>query len=262
MSNFLRTWYILIALGLLSFALSAFIGKIPYAISANVAIPTQLFFRAGENFRNAGISLSDRRDLQKLNKELDIQVANLKNDKRMLELELQDLTDLLQVRESISPGAKLVAPVIGISPSSILTSLSLGKGSNDGIRLDMPVTSPNGLVGIVTGVNKNKSSVRAITDPQSRVGITVRGLGGQGLVVGVAGDGDKLRVIEFLEEKPVKLGDIVETRSLGGLFPQGITVGVVSEIPYRKPNKLRIEFSLEPAVNIRTLEKVVLIQAQ
>lgn len=262
MSSLLRTWYILIALGLLSFAMSSFIGKIPYSISANIAMPTQIFFRAGENIRNAGISLSDRRDLQKLNKELNTQVAELKNDKRRLELELKDLAELLQVRESISPGAKLVAPIIGISPSSVLTSLSLGKGSNDGVRLDMPVTSPKGLVGIVTGVTNTKSSVRAITDPQSRVGISVRGAGGQGLVVGVAGDGDKLRVIGFLEEKPVKLGDIVETRSLGGLFPQGITVGVVSEIPTRPPNELRIEFSLEPAVNIRMLEKVVLIQSQ
>ena len=260
MSNLLRTWYILIALGLLSFALSAFIGKIPYQISANVAIPTQIFFRAGANIRNAGASLADRRDLQKLNLELNSQLAELKKDNRRLELELQDLTDLLQVRESISPGAKLVAPIIGISSDTVLTSLTIGKGSKDGIRVDMPVTSPDGLVGLVTGVVNHKSSVRAITDPQSRVGISVRGGGGQGVVIGVPGD--KLMVIDFIEEKPVKLGDIIETRSLGGLFPQGITVGVVSEIPIRDPNDLRIKFALAPAVNIRLLEKVVLIQSQ
>ncbi len=259
MSDLLKSWYILIALGLLSFALSAFIGKIPYKISANVAMPTQIFFRAGKNIRNAGISLADRRDLQKLNKELNTQVAELRNDNRRLELELKDLTDLLQVRELISPGAKIVAPIIGFAPSSILTSFTIGKGSKDSVRVDMPVTSPKGLVGLVTGVDKHKASVRAITDPQSRIGITVRGAGGQGLLVGVSNN--KLRVTDFIEEKPVKLGDIVETHSLGGLFPQGITVGVVSEMPNRDPNDLHIKFVIEPAVNIRLLEKVVLIQA-
>ena len=260
MSSLLRAWYILIALGLLSFALSAFIGRVPYKISANVAIPTQILFRAGQNLRDAGKSLSDRRDLQRLNKELNKQVAELKNEYHRLELELDDLTDLLQVRETISPGAKIVAPVIGISPGKVLTSLTIGKGSKDGIKLDMPATSPDGLVGLVTGVDSHKASIRAITDPQSRVGVSVRDGGGQGLLTGLPND--ELLVINFIEDKAVKRGDVIETRSLGGLFPQGITVGVVSNIPVRDPNSLRIKFKVKPAVNIRLLEKIVLIQAQ
>lgn len=260
MSKLINSWYLLIVLGLLSFGFSAFIGEVPYQISAYTAIPTELLFRAGANIRSAANSLADRRDLLTINKGLNQELAQLKTDKRLLELELEDLKDLVHVQENISRGAKIVAPIIGMDSSIVLTTITIGKGSSDGIKVDMPVTTAKGLVGLVTGVSQKKASIRAITDPQSRVGVTVRGAGGQGLAVGMPGD--MVQVIEYLEEKPVKIGDIVETQSLGGLFPQGIAVGRVIQIPNRDPNNLRVEFAIEPMVNIRLLRNVVMIQPQ
>lgn len=238
--------------------LVAFVGRTPYALTSSIAAPGQLFYQAGRSIRETLESLVDRRELRRelaqLYAELELQAAQ----QRQLELQLAELEALLQVRRSQSPGAVLSAPVLQVSPSPIIRQLVIGQGEAAGVRRNMPVTAPAGLVGIVTEVAPRTSSVRAITDPQSAVGVTVRDKGGQGIAVGAPGG--LVRVIDFREELTVEVGDIVETSSRGGLFPRGITVGTVIEAPMRDPNNLRIEFLVAPAVNIGMLSEVVLIE--
>ncbi len=260
MSSLLRAWYTLLALGFLTFILTAFIGQIPYPVTSSIALPAQLLHQAGSNLRSITISLLERRDVRLENLLLQEQTAWLLQEKRQLEIQLEELEQLLRVRTDQSPGALMTAPVIGISPGAVLRQITIGRGSQHGVRANMPVTTPEGLVGIVTDVMPLTANVRAITDPQSRVGITVRGRGGQGVAVGLPGG--RLQVVNFLETGSVEVGDVVETSSRGGLFPRGITVGIVAEAPVRDPNDLRIEFLVQPVVIISTVQSVVLIEAQ
>jgi rod shape-determining protein MreC len=154
----------------------------------------------------------------------------------------------------------LVAPVTATSSSPILRQLTIGRGSNHGVSQNMPVTIPAGLVGLVTDVTASSSSVRTITEPLSKIGISVRDKGGQGIAVGEIGG--KVRVINFIEDEKIEVGDIVETNSRGGLFPRGLLLGTVIEPPIRNPNDLRIEFLVQPAVDVMTLQEVTLIETQ
>lgn len=126
----------------------------------------------------------------------------------------------------------------------------------------MPVTVPNGLVGIVTDTTPNSALVRTIIDPESQVGVTVRdpngqARGGQGVAVGeVSG----LLRVTYSERDPVHVGDYVETSSRGGLFPRGILVGVIVRVEPRDPNSLQTTFMVQPAVDLTLLEEVSLIE--
>ena len=260
MFSLLRTWYLFVGLAVLTFLFTAFVGQTPFAITSVVASPVELPARVASNLRRVGLDLADRRDLRALNKNLDLRVAELEEAKRTLELENERLNLLLDVRQNQSPGANLTASVTGISPGAVIKELTLGSGSRQEVRADMPVTTPDGLVGLVTDVLPRSSRVRAITDPQSRVGVSVVERGGQGVAVGLPGG--KLRVTNFIEDEPVEIGDLVETSSRGGFFPRGISVGRVSEEPVRNPNDLRIEFVVEPVVDTTTLLEVVLIRPQ
>src|SRR5690606_2637456 len=124
----------------------------------------------------------------------------------------------------------------------------------------MPVTVPQGLVGIITEVTANTAVVRTIVDPQSRVGVSVRDRGGQGVVVGDVAD--QLRVTRFIQSQEVQVGDLVETSSYGGLFPIGVLVGVVQEVLPPDPNDLRRSFLVRPSVDLATLREVVLLAPQ
>lgn len=260
MSNLFRAWYAFLALGLVTVVLSALVGRVPAELTSAVALPHNLLYRAGINLRLAADGLADRRDLRAEVARLTDTTARLEARNRELALQVEQLLQVVQIREAQSPGVVATAPVTGLSTSALVERLTLGKGSRDGVQESMPVTVPQGLVGIVTDVTANSAVVRALTDPQSRVGVTVRGRGGQGVATGMSGG--HLRLTDFIEDQEVQVGDLVETSTYGGLFPRGVLVGEVIEVLPKDPNQLRRSFVLRPAVDLSTLLEVALIAPQ
>ena len=258
MSSLLRAWYVFLGLCLLTFILTAFVGQVPYTLSSALAPPGQLFFRLGSSFRAAFYSTLDRRDLRQENADLVRRTEVLETENRRLEVDLERLEQLLQVRGTRTPGAVMTAPVAEVSPSPIVRRVELSRGAAQGIRKNMPVTAPAGLVGVVADVTGRTASVRAITDPESAVGVTLRERGGQGVAVGIPGG--RLRVTDFTLNEPVRLGDVVETSGRGGLFPRGLTVGTVVQVPPRNPNDLRTSFVIQPTVDPTLLLDVTLLE--
>ena len=260
MSNLLRAWYAFLALCLVTAALTAFVGRVPAELTAAAALPHDMLKRAGTNLRLTIENLTDRRDLRAEVERLTTTVAELEQEQRFLELEVQRLEQVLEVRRMQSPGVVATAPVIGGGVGPDVSRLIIGIGTSSGVQVGMPVTVPQGLVGIVTDVTVNSAIVRTVVDPQSRVGVSVRGRGGQGVIVGDVAD--LLRVTRFIQSQEVQVGDEVETSSYGGLFPIGVLVGVVQEVLPPDPNDLRRSFLVRPSVDLATLREVVLLAPQ
>ena len=247
-----------LALGLLTFVFTAFVGTSPYPLSSAVSLPHNLLYSFGYNLRQVGRDLVDRRQHQTEIARLERHVAELDALARNLEIELENLRQIHQVRDTQSPGVVTTAPVTGVDSSPILARITIGAGRADGVVRNMPVTVPEGLVGIVTDAGERSASVRLLTDPESRIGVTVRGRGGQGIAMGELGE--VIRVANYVEAEPVEVGDRVETSSRGGLFPRGILVGRVTEVYPPDPNSLRVEFLVQPTVDISKVLEVALIE--
>lgn len=260
MSSLFRAWYVFVALGLLTFVLTALVGKVPADLSAAVSLPHDMLYRPGVKLRSAVAGLTDRTDLRSRVADLSEETARLQQLNRELSLQVEQLQEVVQIREDQSPGVETTAPVIGVSSGSVLQRLTLGKGRSEGVVVDMPVTVPQGLVGIVTEVGRTTAAVRLISDIESRVGVTVLGRGGQGIAIGEVGG--MVRVVDFIQRDPVNVGDVVETTSYGGLFPRGVLVGEVIEVLPKDPNALRQSFVVQPAVDFSTLLEVALIAPQ
>jgi len=260
LSSFFRAWYVFLALGLATFVATAFVGRAPTLLSAAVAMPHQMPHRLGVNARETLASLTDRRALREENAALREALDAERAHARELELETARLREVLAIRDDQSPGVVTTAPVVGGSSGLTVERLVLGAGPGDGVVPNMPVTVPAGLVGIVTDAAAGRTVVRTILDPESRVGVSVRDKGGQGVAVGEVGG--RVRVVRFVQSEPVEVGDVVETSSYGGLFPRGVRVGVVTEVLPPDPNDLRRSFLVEPAVDLSTLLQVALIAPQ
>lgn len=260
MSSFFRAWYAFVALGLLTFVFTAFVGAPPADVSAAVALPHDLLQTAAGNLRRAALGVAERADLRTELERAQQDLAHEREAARQLELRIQELETLLDVRRRQSPGAVLVAPVVGRSSGVATDTLTLAAGRRDGVVPGMPVSVPDGLVGIVVEVGEVRTLVRTVLDPQSRVGVSVRDQGGQGVAVGELGG--LVRVDRFIPEGPVSVGDVIETSSFGGLFPRGLRVGVVQELLPQDPNELRRSFLVRPAVDLATLTEVVLFTPQ
>src|SRR5690606_19645827 len=121
-----------------------------------------MLHRAGTNLRLSVDNLLDRRDLCATVAGLETDLAAAEQEQRFLELEVQRLEQVLEVRRMQSPGVVATAPVIGGSVGPDISRLILGLGNRDGIMRNMPVTVPAGLVGLVSETTGTNAVVRTV----------------------------------------------------------------------------------------------------
>ena len=149
------------------------------------------------------------------------------------------LRKLVGLRASgrIPPGYRPVtASVITRSPTMWLSTVGIDRGSADGIEVDDPVVSADGLVGTISSVSRGDATVTLITDGASAVSVKIVPSGAQGVLrprIGSAGD----LVIEFLDETSgIAEGQSVVTAGwregeLASLYPPNIPIGEVRDAP-------------------------------
>ncbi|MBE9040157.1 rod shape-determining protein MreC [Oscillatoriales cyanobacterium LEGE 11467] len=122
----------------------------------------------------------------------------------------------------------IFAPAIGRSAHHWWNHIILGRGRRDGLKKGYIVTAPGGLVGRISSVTDRTSRVLLISDPTSRVGVTIGRSRSMGFL---RGQGTERAVMEFFDKVPdVKAGDTVSTSSLSQLFPPGTPVGSVESV--------------------------------
>ncbi len=152
---------------------------------------------------------------------------------RLTEMESQNqrLRELLGYM-STTPTQGMSLPVVGRSADHWWQQIVLGRGSNAGIKVGYVVTAPGGVVGRVVNVTPNTSRVLLLTDPSSRVGVTISRSRFMGYM---RGQSTNRAVMEFFDKVPdVRRGDVVTTSALSQLFPGGLPVGRVESVNLNK----------------------------
>jgi rod shape-determining protein MreC len=154
-------------------------------------------------------------------------------EQRLVELESQnrELQKLLNYVNK-QPNKGVTAPVIGRSADHWWQEMILGRGSEDGIQPGYIVSGIGGIVGRVMEVTPHTSRVLLISDPSSKVGVTVSRSRNMGYIRGQSAN----RVIMvFVDKVPdVRKGDVITTSALSHLFPAGLPVGVVESVSFNK----------------------------
>jgi rod shape-determining protein MreC len=159
------------------------------------------------------------------------QVQELQQRLTELESQNQRLQSLLgYVSENKKDG--ITAPIIGRSADHWWQHLILGRGKRNGIQIGFVVMAPGGVIGRVIKVTDNTSRVLLLSDPFSRVGVTVSRSRSMGYVRGQASN---RATMEFFDKVPdVRQGDVITTSSLSQLFPAGLPVGRVESVNLSK----------------------------
>lgn len=144
---------------------------------------------------------------------------------KAISLENRELKAALQLREhSRAPVAS--GRIVGSSFSSPRRYAIFSAGSSDGVRVGMPVRSPNGLIGRVVDSGALASRVLLVSDRASIIPARIL-RGGQPIISQGRGDGTvDLRPLE-VGRNPFKPGDIVITSGTGGLYPPLIPIARV-----------------------------------
>jgi rod shape-determining protein MreC len=127
------------------------------------------------------------------------------------------------------------ARVIVKSPYVWYSTVTIDKGKGDGIRVDQPVVSGDGLVGKVTAVSGGTATVTLITDSSSAVSAQIEPDGALGIVKPNVGKPDDMQLQYIGKNHPVQKGARVVTSGsapgrLQSIFPRGIPIGEVSRV--------------------------------
>jgi len=186
-----------------------------------------------------------------------------------LETEVSNLTERLIEYENIKRENILLKELLGLKDSQkrivtfarvIRRGLSrwssgvvIDKGEKDGVRKDMTVITPRGLVGKVIATNKDFSEILLLDDSNFRVAVRFMGSRAEGIAFGT-GHGVIVRYVS--KDTEVINNDWVITSGLDGIFPEGLLVGYVTDI---KEQGFFKEVSLKTSQNLRGLEFVGII---
>jgi rod shape-determining protein MreC len=166
--------------------------------------------------------------------------------------EADRLAVLLNFRQSHAGVPMIAARVIGTGTASL--TIQLDRGERDGIRKDMGVITPDGVVGKVVESYPNASQVLLLTDKESGVGAMLADSRTQSPV---GGQGEPLLVMKYVpNDDTVNLGERVITSGMDRIFPRDLPVGTVAEIKSGNPFK---QIRIKPAANLGRLEEVLVL---
>jgi rod shape-determining protein MreC len=172
--------------------------------------------------------------------------------------ENKDLKRLLDL-PFVDDADSIAAQVIEGAPSNFEMTVQIGKGSSDGVAVDMPVVTGAGLVGSVRAVSRDQATVLLLEDPESGVGVRVERSGTNGVVKG-RGDNGTVR-LDFVDPAAdVAKGEVVYTSGQqDSRFPGGIPVGTVSTVTKTRGD-LQQDVLVKPLVDFSRLDYVKVLR--
>ena len=162
---------------------------------------------------------------------------------------------------------KVGASIINRNPTAWYQTLTLNRGTNDGVAVNNPVIGEYGLVGKVVAVTSSTSEVLLITDSEGQVSALVRGSTGSptfGIVQGTYKKTSRLEAegnlqMLFRRDDNVNVGDFVLSSGLGGVYPVDIPVGKVEQIQLDRSGLLKTAY-ITPLVDFDSLEEVYIVK--
>ena len=255
--------FICAALIIASFLSGSFGSSVKNA-AASVVIPVQ------KGMNHVGLWLADKSDtireysrLQEENKELKEKLADIQSENSILiqqQSELEKLRELYELDNIYSDYPKVAARVVSVQPDNWFSEFTIDKGSEDGIKVDMNVIADAGLVGRVTYVGKNYSTVTTIINDESNVSAKSASTSDNCIVNGDLKlmDEGYIRVSNISKDAAIKDGDMLLTSYISDKYLPGILIGYITNIT-DDGNKLMKSAYLIPVVGFSQMEEVLVI---
>ncbi|PYQ73526.1 MAG: rod shape-determining protein MreC [Acidobacteria bacterium] len=164
------------------------------------------------------------------------------------------LEQLLEMRDR-SDLRMAAAEIIGAAATPDFRTLTIDKGTRDGLRPDMAVIAPAGVVGRIVMPSARAAKVQLLIDRNAAAGAIIERSRAQGVVVG-SGE-DRLRMENVSEASDIVVGDIVVTSGIEGIYPKGFIIGRVDTVEKNGPSYRTI--TVKPAVDFASLEEVLVV---
>ncbi|PYQ97581.1 MAG: rod shape-determining protein MreC [Acidobacteria bacterium] len=197
------------------------------------------------------------RNLRAENEELKRQLAAAEiasQEQRALADRARGLEKMLELRDRVNLRTT-AAEIIGAAAMPDFRTLTIDKGTRDGLGPDMAVIAPAGVVGRLVAPSARSAKVQLLIDRNAAAGAIVERTRAQGVVVG--GGNERLQMQYVSEASDIAVGDVVVTSGIDGIYPKGFIIGRVETVEKNGPAFKRIV--VKPAVDFSQLEEVLVV---
>jgi rod shape-determining protein MreC len=150
----------------------------------------------------------------------------------------------------------VAAQVIGTSGTEQSQVLLIDKGSKDGIKPDMPVITPDGIVGKTRDVFRHTSQVLEISDSTSGAGVILEKTRIRGVLRGDTWG--QPEIVNVSPDDRIQRGELVLTSGGDAIYPRGLAVGTVDRVR-PDPEGTLVNVLVKPSANLAKLEEVLVI---
>jgi rod shape-determining protein MreC len=253
--------FIVTALALLTLDRRNLLGPLKGVVERPVFALSERFTSVGNGLRNFTSQFGNVGELRTENERLQEENDRLRaSDARVKELELENkqLTEQANFAVKFPEYKSVPARVIGRDPTLAQKVLVIDRGSNDGIKMGMPVVSPSFLVGLVTEVTPNQAKVRLIIDQNMQIGVLLQQERAAGIMYGRWQQGGRLTVQHIGRDANIAINAIVVTSNWTLHVPQGLPIGFVTKVT-RDQQADSLTLEVAPYVNFDSLETVSII---
>lgn len=189
--------------------------------------------------------------------ETEAKIQALEQEKAALEKELN-------LENSLTDYTTHAATVISRNPDSWAGLLTINRGSNDGIEINMPVMSQDGLIGRISEVSPTSAKVILLstTDQSANLVSSEIITEDKEVIHGVIGDYDeeteRLVMEQITSEGKITEGQEVTTSGLSSKTPRGLVIGTVDEVTFGDFG-LTQRVYVKPAANFDDIRYVTVI---
>ena len=213
----------------------------------------------GRGVRGNWNNYIDLRNTRQQNADLQKEVARLRLEQAEFAedaLQGRRLQALLDFRQQYVTST-VAAQVIGTSGVDSSKVLLIDKGADFGLRPDMPVITPDGIVGKLRDVFPHTAQVLEINDPSSGAGVILAATRIRAIVHG--GPDGTVQIGNLTADSRIKPGEQVLTSGGDQVFPRGLKVGTIESVAPDKDRQIYSLIRVQPAVNLSQLEEVLVI---
>lgn len=214
--------------------------------------PTRLFDASRDGLALRG-QLQD--DNASLRREIEVAYARLNRLSAVAE-ENQRLRDLLGGTRGYRLNVQL-AGILDVDLDPYRQRIVLDAGSDSGVHVGQALIDSGGVLGQVVEVASRRSTALLLTDPDHAVPVQVARTGLRAIAFGT-GSTDRLVLPNIPQSAEVRVGDVLVTSGIGGRFPAGFPVGVVSEL-HPDPTGLFVVADAKPSAHFDRGLEVLLV---
>ncbi len=217
-------------------------------LSMTIFFPLQVALSQTTKISNV---FSENRHLKAEVVRLSAAVAELREES----LENKRLRNMLDLADNFDYNL-LPVRVIAQDPSPALRSIVVTAGKTDSIAMWMPLVNERGVVGKVVQVMPRISLVQLLRDPSNRTGVLFHRTRATGILETENGHDF---FVQCRNHEPIEVGDTIVTSGLGGIYPRGLTVGLVKKIQ-KDPDPLFKQIAVALSVDFNHIEELFIMR--